>query len=299
MRKGRASLTSRGVMFWRATATNSPYTRLFSDPVAERLLTPLGRFIVKSRLYHRLVLRALKRSRFLRVMVSVLFRARYAEDKLVEAIAERGVRQYVILGAGWDSFAWRREDLLPKLKVFELDHPDTQRAKRQRLSELNLATPPNLTFVAIDFNTQSLTECLLTNGFDPAVPTYVNWMGVTYYLPLPVVTGVFQELATLCRGGVEVAFDYVDVRRNKRRNQKTTDERPHRYWLEKVLHFGGEQFYTDFDPDKLAAWFAALDYRLVENVLGRQQRDFLPAEEFGEFIPKGLLHVARVQHKAA
>jgi methyltransferase (TIGR00027 family) len=104
-------------------------------------------------------------------------RARYVEDELAEAI-KRGVAQYVILGAGLDSFAYRRLDLANALRVFEVDHPATQAWNRARLHELDLATPPNLVFVPLDFKKQSLIESLGLSGHRPDTPGFFSWLGV-------------------------------------------------------------------------------------------------------------------------
>ena len=89
------------------------------------------------------------------VFPEVVLRSRYTEDQLVEAI-ESGVNQYVILGAGLDSFALRRKDLADQVRVFEVDHPATQKAKRQNVLKADGSIPPNLTFVPVDFENERL-----------------------------------------------------------------------------------------------------------------------------------------------
>ena len=95
---------------------------------------------------------------------SVIVRSRYVEDELDRAI-KLGVSQYVILGAGLDSFAYRRSDVAKVLRVFEVDHPATQAWKRERLHDLGVASPDNLGFVPIDFEKQSLIERLQKSGY--------------------------------------------------------------------------------------------------------------------------------------
>ena len=92
-------------------------------------------------------------------------RARLAEDVVERAVAA-GIRQYAILGAGLDSFAYRRPDLLGRLRVFEVDHPASQAWKRERLAELGVGLPANLVFAPVDFETQTLRDGLLAAGFD-------------------------------------------------------------------------------------------------------------------------------------
>ena len=106
-------------------------------------------------------------------------RSRFTEDQLALA-AERGIAQYVILGAGLDSFACR-SGLAGRLRVFEVDHPATQERKRAVLAAAGLAEPPTLTWVPVDFETGELTGSLIAAGLDPAAPAFVSWLGVTMY----------------------------------------------------------------------------------------------------------------------
>jgi len=107
-------------------------------------------------------------------------RSRFTEDQLALAAA-RGTAQYVILGAGLDSFACRSE-LAGRLRVFEVDHPATQQRKRALLAAARLAEPPTLTWVPVDFETGELIAALTAAGLDPAAPAFVSWLGVTMYL---------------------------------------------------------------------------------------------------------------------
>jgi len=108
----------------------------------------------------------------------VCVRARFPED-LVERAATRGIGQYVILGAGLDSFAYRRGDLLGRLRVFEVDHPATQEWKRQRLAELGAKSPPGLVFAPVDFERQTLRQGLEQAGFSFEEQAVFSWLGVT------------------------------------------------------------------------------------------------------------------------
>ena len=103
----------------------------------------------------------------------VVMRSRYVEAELDRAM-KRGIAQYVILGAGLDSFAYRRTDVANVLEVFEVDHPATQAWKRSRLRELNVAPPPNLVFVPVDFETLSLIDNLQNSGYRPAAPGFFS-----------------------------------------------------------------------------------------------------------------------------
>ena len=110
-----------------------------------------------------------------------LIRNRYAEDCLAEAV-RRGASQYLILGAGLDTFAYRQPDWAGAIGIIEADHPATQAAKRQALADAGIATPPNLIFAPIDFETTTLAEGLLQTRFDFAARTFCALLGVTQYL---------------------------------------------------------------------------------------------------------------------
>ena len=186
------------------------------------------------------------------------------------------------------------------LRVFELDYPATQTAKRDRLTERGFTTPTNLVFVPIDFTTQSLSTRLQESGFDPAVPTFVNWMGVTYYLPLPVVEGVFRELRALCAGGVAVAFDYMDVQVREliARQPKTLLRRLRRRIGLRIWRRIGEPFHTLLDASQLPEWLRTLGYEQRENLTQETKRNYLPTAEMGSYVPDGWMNIALAQSLA-
>ncbi len=136
----------------------------------------------------------------------VLVRQRYAEDELATAV-ERGVGQYVILGAGLDSFAYRRPDLATRLRVFEVDHPATQQWKRARLEALSVDLPGNLTFIPLDFERHSLADALPAGGHRAERTTFFSWLGVTHYLTDEAVFTTLRYVASLAPGS-EIVFQY-------------------------------------------------------------------------------------------
>jgi methyltransferase (TIGR00027 family) len=134
-------------------------------------------------------------------------RSRYTEDSLQRAVAD-GIRQYVILGAGLDTFAYRNPYHANGLQVFEVDFPATQAWKQQQLHEVGIDIPDALRFVDIDFATQSLIDRLPQAGFDPAAPAFFSWLGVTMYLPAATVMDTFRSIEALAAPGSSVVFDY-------------------------------------------------------------------------------------------
>jgi methyltransferase (TIGR00027 family) len=145
-------------------------------------------------------------------------RSRYAEDRL----AQGAFAQYVILGAGLDSFAWRRPDLLRILRVFEVDHPATQAWKRERATALALPMNVALVYAPIDFETESLRHGLDAAGFDWTKPTMFSWLGVTHYLTANAIETTLRTIADAASGS-EVAFDY-------RADESVLDENGKTFW---------------------------------------------------------------------
>lgn len=122
--------------------------------------------------------------------------------------AARGVQQYVLLGAGLDTFAFRQPPFAASLRMFEVDHPATQAYKRARLAAAGLADPPNLQWVPVDFERDSLAESLATAGFDAARPTFFSWLGVMMYLTGPAIDEVLHFVASLPRPST-IVLDYT------------------------------------------------------------------------------------------
>jgi methyltransferase (TIGR00027 family) len=132
-------------------------------------------------------------------------RNRYAEDKLAQAVS-RGVQQYVLLGAGLDTFAHRNPH--PDLTVFEVDHPATQQWKRDLLMSNGLQEPSNLRYVPVDFERQSLARQLESSGLDFAAPTVFAWLGVVLYLTHPAFRATLDLIAAFPAGS-GVIMDYA------------------------------------------------------------------------------------------
>ena len=147
-----------------------------------------------------------------------LSRIAFAEQKLAEFSGMYDSCQYVICGAGMDTFAFRNDD--PKIKIYELDHPDTGRYKRDRIRELEWNIPKNLTFVPIDFSKDDMTQVLLGAGYDPDIPTFFAILGVSYYLTLPVFEQTISKISQLCRADTKVVFDYPDETTLKANNSE-------------------------------------------------------------------------------
>ena len=194
---------------------------------------------------------------------NLVMRQRYTEDELGKAL-ERGVTQYVILGAGLDSFAYRRLDLAGVLQVFEVDTPATQQWKRGRLRELNIALPGNLTFVPINFEHQTLADGLRAGGYRSEMPTFVSWLGVTPYLTQAAVFETLRYVASFALGS-EIVFEYelLDSLLDQEYRQFAAV-------LKASTAARGEPILSLFEPAALAARLQELGFSQV--------RDFGPKE---------------------
>ncbi|MBQ7522490.1 MAG: class I SAM-dependent methyltransferase [Clostridia bacterium] len=137
-----------------------------------------------------------------------LSRIAFAEEKLLAFAKKYRQCQYIICGAGMDTFAFRNTN--PHIRIFELDHPDTGRYKRERIHQLEWNIPKNLTFVPIDFSTDDMGVALRKAGFNPKKPSFFAILGVSYYLTLPVFEQTIQKIAELSQAQVKIVFDYPD-----------------------------------------------------------------------------------------
>lgn len=134
---------------------------------------------------------------------AVCARSRYAEDRL----AAGAFTQYVILGAGLDSFAWRRPDLLRSVRVFEVDHPASQAWKLERVGDLALPLSDSQVFVPVDFEAEPLRDALRAAGFDWGQPALFSWTGVAPYLTAQAIESTLCTTAGAAPGS-EVVFSY-------------------------------------------------------------------------------------------
>ena len=199
MEAGQFSRTARGAALHRAAHQIFENGAIFRDPYAAAILAMTPEQVAAD---------AVNDERGRRMRLFIAARARFAEEGLANAVS-RGVRQAVVLGAGLDTFALRNPHADQGLRVFEVDHPDTQAWKRERLAEMGVARP-SLAFAAVNFERDDLIERLVAAGFDATRPAYFIWLGVTPYLSREAVLATLAAIAKLPGG--EVAFDYTEGR---------------------------------------------------------------------------------------
>lgn len=264
MRSHRRSRTADAAAATRAAHRLYDRPIVFDDPLARDLTSPGWRRICENRFLYWLVVRKILGS-LQPVGGQVLSRARYAEDCLEEAVAE-GIEQYVIIGAGHDSFALRRPDLVSRLAVFELDHPDTQRAKRNRLAGLGRELPKQLEFVPVDFEAEAFDEALARSSFRREKRAFFSWLGTVPYLSEEAVFGVLSALSSLGSAGSQLVFDYAvpDVLVDDS-DRRTVAQ------LRRFTARRGEPLITFFEPAALCERVSELGYRVLENLAPSEQ----------------------------
>lgn len=195
----------------------------------------------------------------------VITRARYAEDALKAAVG-RGVGQYVIIGAGFDSFAYRRPRWAAELAVFEIDHPATQAMKRRRLAECGVDVSTSVEFVAADLAAEALASALARSSFQSTRATFFSWLGVTMYLTQEANLSTLRSIAACAPAGSELVFNYVDQRVLEPGAPVAQAFRK----LQAYVSSAGEAFLSGFDPDQLGDQLRAAGLLLLEDLNGDQ-----------------------------
>jgi len=186
----------------------------------------------------------------------ICVRSRYAEDRLEAG----GFSQYVLLGAGMDSLAWRRPDLLRQVTIFEVDHPGTQGWKRERATVLNLPESERHVFVPVDFETEDLRHALDGAGFDWGERTLFNWLGVVMYLSRDAIATTLRTLAGAARGS-GIVMTYLQA-------PEYLDEASLGLFktLEPLVAQVGEPFQEGFAPAEFEALVRGCGHVVEENV---------------------------------
>src|SRR5271163_1319337 len=214
-------------------------------------------------------------------------RTRHFDEILLSEVGA-GVEQVVLLGAGYDSRPFRFRGALGKVRVFEIDHPGTQARKRRMLDEIGAASPPNLSYIAADFNRQSLPQALADHGFSPDRKTLFLWEGVSYYLPRPVVEGVL-DFVSGCAVGSSIVFDYA-TKAFVDGDISTYGGAQVARWLKKIR----EPFLFGLDPEETPEFLGARKLQAVSD-LGPEDlaKTYLKSKD-GRCIARTFGHVRMV-----
>jgi methyltransferase (TIGR00027 family) len=228
---------------------------ILEDRVAEKLLSASVTEKIKAApiAYQTAEMRALR--------AHVVFRSRFSEDRLAMAVQDRQVSQYIILGAGFDSFALRQPAWAHSLQIFEVDQKVSQDLKQARIAEAGIKLPENVHFVTIDFEKESLSDGLRRCAVSWNQPTFFSWLGVTMYLNEAAIDAVLQSVVSFPAGS-EIVFTFA---RQVENVPSPFDERSARV---------GEPWLTYFDPGILETKLHALGFSSV-NFLSSEEANAL------------------------
>ena len=244
-----ASRTALATALIRALHSRTDPKPLIDDPWGDRLVPASVRTTMTDD--------ALLRSP---AFANVILRSRFTEDALESAV-RGGVRQYVLIGAGFDSFALRRPSYSQNLDIFEIDHPATQQLKRERIAECGLELPPSVHFIAADLSQQSVAAALSQSAYDPAVLTFFSWLGVTMYLTREANLATFRSVASCSPAGSLLAFTYIESAILQ--SQSTAIQE-----LQARVASMGEPFLSGFEPALLAGDLRSCGLELMEDLTG-------------------------------
>ena len=237
---------------------------IFSDHHAFAMVTPFWRQVAHNWLLNRLVVDVLLRP--LRpTQTVIILRIRYAEDRLQEAISA-GVQQYVILGAGLDTFALRNRHLADRLRVYEVDHPASQEMKRSQLERVEGKAPSNLTLVPVDFETDRLDDALLGAGFNPEAPAFFSWLGVTCYLTAEAIRATLDQVAGIAAPGSGMVVDY-----RYHRSLVPATGLPLVEKMDRFVERRGEPMRSAFSPAEFTAQMERAGFAEVDHVSPDEQ----------------------------
>jgi methyltransferase (TIGR00027 family) len=277
----RPSITALGVARRRAAHQLFDDPKVFDDPLALRIIgeTEAAELYAGTGRMEGSPL-----SPFLRAFFAV--RSRYAEDQLALGV-ERGVRQYVVLGAGLDTFAYRNPHPATALRIFEVDHPATQAWKRTQLDQAGIAIPSSLTFAPVDFERQSLADGLRSAGYRADEPSFFSWLGVVPYLTREAVMNTLGFIASVGGG---VVFDYSVEPASLSMMQRAVFE----FMAARVAR-AGEPWRTFFDPTALTSELKAMGFSTMEDLGGdeinrryfQDRRDGLRVGSIGRLMYAG------------
>jgi methyltransferase (TIGR00027 family) len=192
-----------------------------------------------------------------------VMRSRFTEDQLAVAV-DHGVHQYIILGAGLDTFAYRNRYSASELQIFEIDHPDTQRWKLGRLDNAGIKPADNVRFLPVDFEKQSLAEELENGGVDTSEPVFFSWLGVTYYLTMDAVFDTLRYVATMPPSS-QIVFDFALDDSNLSKSEREGVAR-----VSNVVKGYGEPWLSRFNPEGLMALLRNSGFGTVRYVSNQQ-----------------------------
>lgn len=269
MKEGKPSFSAEVMAFYRAAESAKPDSeRLYDDPLAKGFLrTPL-RLLTRSRLLTGATIWFFTERWIPGGVGVVLARSRYVDDCLRDCLAE-GIGQLVILGAGYDSRAYRFSTLRRDVKVFEVDHPATQRAKTRKLTNLLGSLPGHVVYAPINLMRGALDKGLLESGYDRSLKTLFICEGVSYYLSARAFEEILSFVADNSARGSSIVFDYfVHLSADKARESGISPKRLER--IAQSAKRSGEPVLFRMSPDSVEEFLSGRGFQLKANLTAQE-----------------------------
>ncbi|WP_426452983.1 class I SAM-dependent methyltransferase [Acinetobacter sp. KB005] len=261
MKEGQSSRTAEAAAALRANHFKNTVSPVFSDPYAFELTSRSWKKLLSSPLLVKLMNSAVLNRTLGLLTGQVVGRSRYAEDLLDQAV-QQNTQQYVLVGAGLDSFALRESHHYPTLKIFEVDHPDTQAAKQAKLKKLG-EIPATVEFVAINFEKESISEALARSLYERSAPAFFSWLGTTHYLNPQTTLQTLKSIAAFAANASEVVLDYsTDFQ------ELTGIERIGSMGVAQFTHLLKEPLLGQFKPTDLHHAVEQMGFEVVEDLSG-------------------------------
>ena len=260
----RASKTAELVAATRAVHKRYDDPVLLDDPFAVHLCGPFWRTVTNVPILKWLMVDIVLR-RVAPIAPLIIIRAAYGERQVAAAV-ERGVSQYVIIGAGYDSFAMRQKNLMQSLAVYEIDTPASQTEKRRRMQKAGIAEPGGVRYIAADLSQVTLEAALAGSDFDPGQAAFFSCFGVTYYLANDSINDILDLVAHKLAPGSAIAFDYLVERSAAAEHAKDLHDK-----LKRFVARRGEPWLSEMNPaqiedELLEGGFASVHHILPDNV---------------------------------
>ena len=256
---GAPSKTAQIVAAVRADVYKYHDAPVYKDDLAIHFTGPFWRSVLANRILRNIVVNGFLAKVF-PTSPSVVLRAVFGEEQIEQAMAA-GIDQYVILGAGYDTFAMRRPDLLDSLTIYELDQAATQLEKFRRMAKGGIPKPRNTHYIAADLSKEDLFEVLVNAGLDPARPAVFSWFGVTYYLTPDAVTKTLKTISNRMAAGSYVLFDYLADLESTPPNWRVIQEKSAAFVAKR-----DEPWLTSFDPAQLPAYLEEQGYNNIDHL---------------------------------
>lgn len=247
-----ASGTALGTLYMRAVhQLLDAHPLVLDDPASVTLIgKDVAGEITKNHKHHKTL-----EARSLRT--HVVLRSRFAEDRLAEAFNNRGVGQYVILGAGFDTFAFRQSAWARNIRIFEIDQSATQAQKISRLKDAGMTVPSNLLFADVDFEKESLLDGMIRHGVSLTEPAFFSWLGVTMYLQEEAIDAVLRTVSDFPAGS-EIVFTFTqppDLLSEKESKVHSS--------LSRIVTRSGEPFVSFFTPSEIEKKLYNIGYKNI------------------------------------